>query len=252
MPQHLWHHDNLPGVPVIAQALIAVALAGVGRGYAVERGLPPATVACFGDSIYAGAGGEQVCFLLGQLLPDGYVETNKAVSSETANQIAHRVIAEASTACVGEPCGTYWLNGALNTLKHVAHAALADAAVAQFALHGDGESVLGIMDGADWLHEEYPRAVIGVAGVTPYGGCNLATCPSLIRPGPRAEAYDAALRAACALRPWLLCSFPYRQLEDPQNPSRLRHAIAHPDGIHLLIGGHAELAAMLYALRMWP
>jgi hypothetical protein len=192
-----------------------------------------------------------VCFELGTLLPVGYVEANMAVSGETAHQIATRVMAEAATACVGEPCGTYFVNGPANTLKDAGNAVLTDAAVAEVALNGDGGSLLGMLDAVDYLHVTYPRATVGIAGVTPYAGCDMATCPSLVRPGPRAAAYNVALLAACTARPWLLCTFPYDTLEDPEEADHIRPDIACPDGIHLLVGGHAEIAALLYALRTW-
>lgn len=123
--------------------------------------------------------------------------------------------------------------------------------MAELALNGDGASVLGMMDAVDFLRSTYPRARIGISGVTPYAGCNEATCPNLVRPGPRAAAYNAKLLEACAARPWLMCSFPYAALEDPANADHLRPDIACADDIHFLVGGHAEIAAMLYSLRTW-
>lgn len=231
--------------------LASGAQAGAGRGRAIQRNLPKATVGCAGDSIFAGACGQPVCYELGLLLPVGYVETNLAVSGETAHQIATRAMAEAATACVGEPCGTYEFNGAVNTLKGPANAAMSDAAVVELALNGDGAAILGMMDAVDHIHAAYPRARVGISDVTPYAGCNEATCPSLVRPGPRAAAYNARLLEACAVRPWLMCAFPYAALEDPGNANHLRQDIACADGIHLLAGGHAEIATALYALRAW-
>lgn len=225
--------------------------AGPGRGRAIQRGLPKATVGCFGDSIFAGACGQSVCYQLGLRLPPGYVETNLAVSGETAHQIATRVMAEAATACLGEPCGTYFMNGGVNTLKEAGNAGLSDDDVADLALNGGDGSMLGMLDAIDYLHSTYPRAGVGISGVTPYAGCDNATCPSLVRPGPRAAAYNARLLEACAARPWLMCTFPYAALEDPENSDHIRPAIACADGIHLLVGGHEAIAGMLYALRTW-
>jgi hypothetical protein len=252
LPKHLGHHNHLSGVPVIVHMLVLTLLAGGGSGRPVQRNLPKKTVGCPGDSIFAGACGTSVCSELGLLLPAGYVEVNKAVSGETAHQIATRMISEAPTACLGEPCGTYAGNGAVNTLKEAGNAGLSDAAAAELALYGDGASVLGIMDGWDWIHANYPRATKIATGVLPYGGCDGATCPppGFVRPGERAAAFNAAFLAACAARPWLRCISPYDAFEDPQNQDRLLPAIACADGIHLN-GGHDDLARLLKATRAW-
>lgn len=233
--------------------LLALLLAAApGRGYAVAHPLPTATVSCRGDSIFAGACGEPICYELGLLLPSGYSETNDAHSGETADQIAHRAIAEAGTTCFGGPCGTYAFNGGVNTLKIADYAEWTDAAVAAMALYGDGAEVLGMMDAVDFIHTAYPHAAVLEAGVLPYAGCDDATCPSKQRPGFRAAAFNAALLDACAARPWLKCVSPYASFEDPDNPDHLNPAISCADGIHLLPGGHAQLASAVHGLRTWP
>lgn len=235
--------------------LLALLLSGApGRGYAVSHPLPTATVSCRGDSIFAGACGEPICYEFGLLLPAGYSETNDAHSGETADQIAHRAIAEAATACFGGPCGTYAFNGAVNTLKIADLAEWADEDVAALALYGDGGEVLGMMDAVDFIHTTYPHAAVLEVGVLPYAGCDEDTCPpaALVRPGLRAAAFNAALLDACAARPWLKCVSSYPSFEDPDNPDHLKPAIACADGIHLLPGGHAQLAAAAHALRTWP
>lgn len=232
-----------------------VLAAAPGRGYAVQSPLPKASIGVFGDSIPAGVGGTAVSQQLDSLLPVGYVGINQAVSGFTAHQIATRVMAEAATACLGEPCGTYVVQGGVNTLKGGEYAAeVDDALVADRALNGDGGALLGIMDAVDWLHATYPRATLLAVGVLPYKGCDPVVCPPLVnvRPGERAALYNAAFLQACAARPWLRCVSPYDDFEDPAQPDWLRPDIMHADGIHLLSAGHLELAASIKALRRWP
>src|SRR5512144_1134337 len=107
-----------------------------GRGGRITHPVPNASVGVFGDSIAAGACGSPLDYQLGLLLPGGYLHTNSAHSGETADQIAQRVLSEAATACLGEPCGTYVLEGGVNTLKSAGFDLTADATVADYALNG--------------------------------------------------------------------------------------------------------------------
>jgi lysophospholipase L1-like esterase len=189
------------------------------------------------------------------LLPTGYVVVNLGASGETAHQIAARVLEGAATACVGEPCGTYVLEGGVNTLKSATYAASAAETVAAVALEGDGGSDgaddRGMIDAADFLRATYPTAQVLLVGVLPYAGCDVATCPSLVQPAARASAYNTALLTACASRPWLTCILPYAALEDPSQPDYLLPAYACADGIHLVNAGSAALAASIYSTGSW-
>lgn len=213
----------------------------------------PAAVGCFGNSIYAGACGEPVCAVLkSNYLAAGYAQVSHARSGETADQIAHRIQSEAATACFGVPCGVWAVEGGVNSLKLADFGADAlPAVVANYALNGDDHEVLGMLDAVDWLHIVYPRSKVLLSGVLPYAGCDSATCPILIDPGPRARAYNTAMLAACAARPWLTCTSPYEDFEDPDNPDHLKPMLACPDGIHLLTSGHNQLAATAYGATLW-
>lgn len=222
-----------------------------GRGGRITHPVPKATLSAFGDSIAAGACGSPLDYQISLLLPAGYVHKSNAHAGETADQIAKRVLSEAATACLGEPCGTYVLEGGVNTLKSTGFDLTPDADVAAYALNGDDASVLGMMDAVDNLRTAQPYSAVILVGVLPYAGCDALTCPSLVRPGNRAALYNAALLAACAARPWLKCVSPYADFEDPDAPDYLKPAIACTDGIHLLTAGHAQLAAAVHAARRW-
>lgn len=214
----------------------------------------PATVAFYGDSIAQGeCSGTPPPVALDGLLPSGYTVANKGVSGETAHQIATRVVASASTACIGEPCGTYVLQGGVNTLKHAAFDSSATAAVADVALNGDGGSDgahdLGMLDAADHIRNAHPTARLLLLGVLPYGGCTI--CGTNPNPGPRAAAYNAALLNACASRAWLTCLVPYEAFEDPASADRLRPEYACGDMIHLVNAGSAALAQTVYDGATW-
>lgn len=233
--------------------ILALLLAGAGRGYRIAPPLPKATVSCWGDSIFAGACGTQPCAALkDDHLPGAYAYATKAMSGEMADQIAHRIISEAATACLGEPCATYAVNGGVNTLKSADVAVTPDADTVAYALSGDGATVLGMLDGVDWIHATYPRANVILFGVLPYAGCDNATCPSLVNPGNRARLYNAAMLSACASRPWLRCLAPYSAFEDPQNPDHGNPSMVCADGIHWQSAGGHLIGDYLYAAGASP
>jgi lysophospholipase L1-like esterase len=252
---------------MIAAYALAVVLAANGfsafggsgrRGGGASVTVRPATVAWYGDSRTQGA-----CSSVGppavldSLLPSGYSVQNKGVSGETAHEIYVRVAAGAATACVGEACGHYIVQGGVNTLKHPTFNGQAAGDVASVALNGSvacdtgTPNSCGTLDSVELLHAAHPRARVFVIGEMPYGGCDVLTCPSLEAPGPRAGAYNAALLSACAARPWLTCIFPYDDFEDQDTPDDLLPAYRCADGIHLLDAGSAALAAMVYSSAAW-
>jgi hypothetical protein len=142
------------------------------------------------------------------------------------------------------------VEGGVNTLKNPAYDLDADAAVVDYALNGDDFSVLGILDGVDYLHQTYPYAPIILIGVLPYAGCDSLTCPSLVRPIQRATLYNAAMLSACAGRPWLMCTSPYSGFEG-STPGHLQTSLACEDGIHLKVPGASLLASYVWAVRLW-
>jgi hypothetical protein len=104
----------------------------------------------------------------------------------------------------------------------------------------------------DYLHSAYPNARIFVIGVLPYAGCVPALCPTLVEPGPRAEAYNTALQAACASRSWLTCILPYANFEEPGTPDHLKASLAcDDDNLHLENAGSALLANLVYTSATW-
>jgi lysophospholipase L1-like esterase len=228
------------------------------RGSASSGVTRPATVAWYGDSITQGeCSGTAPPVALDALLPAGYSVQNLGVSGESAHEIYERVASGAATACVGEPCGHYVVQGAVNTLKAATYAASPAAAVASVALNGTGVCAVGTpdscgtLDSVDLLHANHPTARIFVVGVLPYAGCSALVCPSLVAPGARAQAYNAALATACASRAWLRCVSPYASFEDEVQADHLRASIACADGIHLEDEGSAELAATVYSAATW-
>lgn len=211
-------------------------------------------VAFYGDSLVQGVcSGTAPPVALDGLLRADYVVINRGVSGETAHEIAERVISGAATACLGEPCGTYILEGGVNTLKHGAFNEASTTTVVGVALNGDGGADdahdLGMLDAADHLRATYPRAQVLAVGVLPYAGCTI--CGINPSPGARAAAYNAALVSACASRPWLTCLVPYDDFEDPQNADRLLPAYACEDGSHLINAGSAALAQEVYDAGTW-
>jgi len=235
-----------------------------GTGQGGHQGAPRLPlVAWYGDSRTAGAcSGTAPPAALDALLPTGYVVANKGVSGETAHQIYARVHSGAATDCRGAPCGHYVVQGGVNTLKGPAYAESAAEDVAVVALHGSNsdasaecsteeEDDCGTMDSVDLLHSTQARARIVVFGEMPYAGCDNATCPGLVAPGPRATAYNARLQAECATRPWLTCLLPYEEMEDPENADHLLPAYACSDGIHLVNAGSAFLAQKVFNVGGW-
>jgi hypothetical protein len=237
---------------MIALSLAILLAASPGRGTAVSTPTPMASVGVDGDSMMDGVCGTAVSLHLDAALPAGYVAINNAVSGHTAHQIATRIIANAATACLGEPCGTYVVEGGVNTLKQgIYDEEPDDAVVADIALNGDGAEVLGIMDGVDYLRAQYPNATILAVGVFPYASCTQVVCGTLVRPQARADAYSVAFLAECAARPWLRCANFYSAYEDPENPGNLRPDIACEDGSHMTTAGRVELADDIKAMRTW-
>lgn len=225
-----------------------VVLATTGTGRIATHTPAKATIGTKGDSI---AQGGPLAVHVANLLPDGYRGFTGAFGGETADQIAHRVIAETATDCLGEPCGTWIVQGAVNTLKLPDYVLMTDEVVSEIALNGDGASILGMADAWDYLHATYPHNGIIAIGVLPFKGCDFLTCPFLVRPGERARTYNAKFLAACAQRPWLACLSPYADFEDPLNPDYLDPDIAYSDGIHLVQAGYVRLAPMIAALKSW-
>jgi hypothetical protein len=242
---------------VLGLGVAVLLAAGVGRGYAPQQPIQPASIAGFGDSIFAGACGTPVAAALGELLPVGYVEETRAIAGENAHQIYVRAFNESGIACLGGPCGAYIVNGGVNTLKDPSFDGTAPEVVAEIALYGLGECAAevdyscGMLDVVDLIHFIHPYATVILTGVLPYGGCDALTCPSLVDPVARASAYNAVMAEECAARTWLRCVYPYAAFEDPNSPGRLRLDVACQDGIHLLPDGHAELASMVKAVHHW-
>lgn len=227
-----------------------------GGGSAVHRA---ATVGWYGDSITQGScSGTPPPTALDALLPAGYSVQNLGIAGETAHEIYVRVRSGAATACVGEPCGHYIVQGAVNTLKSPGYAALSASAVASIALNGTGSCDTGVsdscgtMDSVDYVHATYPNARVFVIGVLPYAGCSPVVCPSLVEPGLRARTYNADLSTACAARSWLTCVLPYSAFEDPEDPDHLSATYAcEADLIHLKDAGSAEFADQVYSAASW-
>lgn len=227
----------------------------------------PSSIALYGDSLIEGAcSGTNPGAALDALLPggatQGYVVTNHGLAGETPHQIYARVVSAtpgvgAATACLGGVCGHYLVQGAVNTLKNATYAESTPAAVASIALNGAGVCSVavadscGTLDSVEHLHAALPRARVLAFGVLPYAGCDVPTCGTLVAPGERAAAYNAALREACSARPWLTCIIPYADFEDPAAADHLLPAYACEDGIHLVNAGSAELAAQVYAAATW-
>lgn len=245
---------------MLLSALLAATPFGPFTGTAA-KGSPPApvppTVSFYGDSLAFGLGSTTPPPLALQgILPPGYVVVNRGATGETAHQIASRSISGWATACLGEPCKVYVLQGGVNTLKHPDFNAASTAAVAAAALTGNGGACAsgvshscGMLDAADALHLSRPSAQIVIVGVLPFGVCGI--CSAAPDPGPRARAYNAALLEACASRPWLRCASPYAVFEDAQTPNALSSTYGSGDGIHLKNAGSAELAARVLAAGVW-
>ena len=239
---------------MIAPALLLVLAASGGRGYVVDPPLPKATIAVFGDSIYSGVQGVMISSKLDQSLPEGYVAVNQAVSGTTAHEIATRMITIMDTACLGGPCGTYVIGGPVNTLKSDDFIwETDDNYIVQYALHGVGP-ILGIMDGIDKIHNRHPKAKVIAVGVLHYAGCQPGMCSplSLVRAKERVEAYNAAFLAECDARPWLRCTSPAAEFEDPENPGHLRPDLVSDDGLHPNGEGHGQLTLRIREKRIWP
>jgi hypothetical protein len=234
-------------LPLVAQAQFASSVFGgsspVGSSGGTGSASRRTTYAWYGDSLTAGA-----CVstpppeVLEGLLGGGWDGTNRGVSGETADQIARRVEAGSATACLGEPCGYYVVQGAVNTLKSMAfNAEDTPEEVAFHALYGDVDEY-GMADAVDHLLTARPTALVIWVGVLPYAGCNAMTCPVLIEPTARAIAYNAAMAEACDDRPTVRCVFPYAEFDNPGNPGFLLPALDCGDGIH-----HSQAGANLYA-----
>jgi hypothetical protein len=232
-----------------------------GSGSTVVR---PATVAWYGDSITQGAcSSTPPPAALDGLLPAGYTVANEGIAGQTTHEIYTRIASAvvgvgASTVCVGSPCGHYIVQGAVNTLKSAEYAESTAASVAAIALNGSGvcnvavADSCGTLDSVDLLHTTYPQARIYALGVLPYAGCDFVTCGTLVEPGARAAAYNAALQTACASRPWLTCVIEYTAFEDPEAADHLKPP---PDGcedrIHLKDPLSAQLAQTVYDAGRW-
>jgi hypothetical protein len=226
-----------------------------------------ATVGWYGDSITQGACSSsappaRLDVQLAAAGKPGYVVTNAGVSGETAHQISARAQAGSATACIGEPCGHYVVQGAVNTLKSAAHNALSVAAVAQLALHGASASssgtcatgtpdACGTMDTVDYLHSTHPGARIFAIGVLPYASCDAGTCPSLVDPGERAREYNRILRVECASRPWLTCVMPYDTFKEPGTDNLSSTYACEADYIHLNDVGSEQLASEVLNSGRW-
>lgn len=248
--------------------LVALLLAASGRGYHPHVPVQKATVGCYGDSLMQ-LGGLPPPNIIASLLPAGYTVQNLGVSGESADAIVRRIISGSATACIGEPCGTYVVEGVVNTLKQADFAETAADTVAEIGLNGTGgecspetigsapNNTCGMLDGVEYLHSTHPDAQIVMVGGIPYGSCDNVACPSLVEPGPRMRSYNAKMAAACATRPWLRCVFVYEDFEVP-------HAIGEPhndllredyrysgDGIHLKEEGAAAFGTAMHAAGVW-
>jgi hypothetical protein len=221
----------------------------------------PATIGWYGDSITAGAcSGTAPPAVLDGLLPAGYVVGNNGVSGETTHQIYARAASGAATACVGEACGTYIVQGGVNTLKMTSFSEGYTAAeVASIAINGSGTcdtedaDSCGTLDSVDLLRAQFPTAQILAIGVLPYASCMEPVCnaAALVDADARATAYNAALVLACASRPWLTCINPHDTFEST-TPGHIKAEYGcDTDMIHLEQAGSNEYAQQVYDAGDW-
>jgi len=178
--------------------------------------LPP-TVAWYGDSIVEGACQEQPApTALAQMLGPAWSVNNHGVSGEAASNIRQRYEASWSSACQGQACGWYLIQGGVNSVKGIPYASPAATLSDMVAMVDDararGSQVV-------WF------------GILPFKGCTL--CKEDTTPGvARAQEYNALMAEACADRPDVTCLQLYSEFEDPDRPDFLKPEYSC-DGIHL-------------------
>jgi lysophospholipase L1-like esterase len=193
--------------------------------------LPP-TVAWYGDSIVAGACQEQPApATLGQMLGPPWSVQNHGVSGEAAAHIRQRYEASWSTACHGQACGWYLIQGGVNSVKGTPYvspaATLADMVAMVDDARARGSQVV-------WF------------GILPFKGCTL--CQEDTTPGvARALEYNALMAEACADRPDVICLQLYSEFEDPDRPDFLKPEYSC-DGIHLNQRSAEQLATKVRGL----
>ena len=195
-------------------------------------GTMPPTVAWYGDSIVAGACQEQPApAALAGMLGSSWSVTNHGVSGESASHIRQRYEASWSTACEGESCGWYLIEGGVNSVKGTPfvspEAALSDMVAMVDDARARGSQVV-------WF------------GILPFKGCTL--CQEDTTPGvARAREYNALMAQACADRPDVTCLQLYSEFEDPDRPDFLKPEYSC-DGIHLNQRSAEQLATRVRSL----
>jgi len=195
-------------------------------------GTVPSTVAWYGDSIVHGACKEQPPpDALAQMLGPAWSVSNHGVSGEFASNIRRRYEATWSSACQGEACGWYLIEGGVNSLKGTPHTTPAAAL----------EDMVAIVDDARARGSQ-----VVWFGILPFKGCTL--CNEDTSPGvARVREYNALMAQACADRPDVTCLQLYSEFEDPDRPDFLKPEYSC-DGIHLNQRSAEQLATRVRSL----
>lgn len=232
--------------PLLALSL-AILSQGVqyAPGYSVSRahaagGTPiPNTIACYGDSIMAGAcSPTPPCeAVIGAIT--GATGSNEGVSGYTAEQIATCYFDGEPGQCNAYNASTHaivLIEGGVNSLK-------------------SGDAVTGVVEAATVATM---RSIIGDAltrarrvvwlDVLPYATCNPLTCGTLVDAHQRATTYNALKASACAEinNPRLSCITLYDEFEDTEEEGALSATYACADDfIHLKQAGSNRMACRI-------
>jgi lysophospholipase L1-like esterase len=191
----------------------------------------PSTVAWYGDSITEGSCKQQAPpAALAQLLGSSWFVSNHGVSGEAAEQIRQRYEASWDSACQGQACGWYLIQGGVNSLKGVPHTSPAHALA----------DMVAMVDSA----RDRGRRVVWFE-ILPFKGCTL--CDDTTPGVARVREYNALMAQACAARPEVACVQVYSDFEDPVRPDFLRPDYGC-DGIHLNEAGAEQLAGQARGL----
>lgn len=192
--------------------------------------LPP-TMAWYGDSIIEGSCQElSPPAVLAQLLNPSWSVSNHGVGGEAASQIRKRYESTRDSACEGEACGWYLIQGGVNSVKGEPHCS-PEAAL---------EDMVAMVDDA----RARGRHVVWF-GILPFKGCTL--CEDTTAGVARAQEYNALMAQVCAARADISCVLLYSEFEDPARPDFLKPEYGC-DGIHLNQVGAERLAAQVRSL----